>query len=506
MAQHRTAAVADLHAVPDAPSLFDADDWTIAEIEEAIDACKDPAVLDVLIARLQYVSTRWVAQDFQVIPDGDWAIFAFLAGRYTGKTDTGSDAINRHMEGPPCDPRVPGGHRGRLVGPTHNDTVASCVNGATGIKAHNPEVELVGSKEGTLVRWPGGAVARVMGAYTPEDVERFRAAGNSCFDWYEELAAWRQLDKALEQAEFGLRLGPNPKAIITTSPKNRTAIKRLKVLGERYASDPTSATARFERVHLRIATTNQNRYGNPDVRASLYARYAGTRLGQQELNAEIVDDLGLMYSRIWFDIVDVPAQWPSRVRYWDLAATDENERDDPDWTAGALVAYDPTRRPWKMPDGTVIVAGRYQIQHIIRFREQPGEVQKLILATARSDGPGTRQVIEKDPGQAGKDQIANYKQLLAGVAPFSSREPSGSKIVRAELPSGAAQQGRISVVRGNWNEDWFDEAEEFPGGAHDDQVDAVSGAFAELGQGVGVGSVTRPSARPGPARTTVGVR
>jgi len=500
--------VADLRLVPDveADRLLDMDEWTIAEIEQAIDECDDPHQLDVLMAALQYASTRWVPQDFQLIPDGDWSVFAFLAGRYTGKTDTGSDAINRHMMGPACDPRVPGGHRARLVGPTHNDTVASCVNGATGIKAHNPDVELVGSKEGTLVRWPNGAVARVMGAYTPEDVERFRAAGNSCFDWYEELAAWRQIDGALEQAEFGLRLGPNPKAIITTSPKNRSAIKRLKTLGERYAADPSSATARFERVRLRIATTNQNRYGNPDVRASLYARYSGTRLGRQELNAEIVDDLGLMFSRIWFDIVDVPASWPTRVRYWDLAGTDENERDDPDWTTGTLVAYDPTRRPYTMPDGTVIVAGRYQIQHIIRFREQPGEVQKLILATARSDGPGTRQVIEQDPGQAGKDQITNYRNLLAGVAPFGFRLPSGSKIVRAELPSGASQQGRVSIVRGGWNDDWFDEGEEFPGGKHDDQVDAVSGAFAEVEQKSGVGTVTRPTARAATPMSRVGAR
>jgi predicted phage terminase large subunit-like protein len=159
------------------------------------------------------------------------------------------------------------------------------------------------------------------------------------------------------------------------------------------------------------------------------------------------------------------------------------------------MAHDPARRTWRLTDGSTIHAGSFQLQHILRFREQPGQVEKLIVATAKADGPQTRVVMEQDPGQAGKSQIAHYKQLLAGIAPFSAWPPSGSKIVRAEAPSGAAQQGRISIVRGGWNEDWFDEAEQFPGvGVHDDQVDAVSGAFAVLEQGSGVATVTKPTA------------
>lgn len=471
--------------------------WSLGELERAIEECRDPALLDVYLSLIPATIGRsWKPQPYQVPPDTDWAIWAFLAGRYTGKSDAGSHHTNEHALGPPCDPRIPGGHRMRLVGPTHNDTVASCVNGATGLKAHNPEIILVGSKEGTLVRWPNGATARVMGAYTPEDVERFRAAGNSCFDWYEELAAWRQLGPALEQAEFGLRLGGNPRAIITSTPKNRKEIKNLRVLGKRYAEEPAAASSRFERVALTIANTRQNVYGNEDVRASLYARYAGTHLGRQELDAEIVEDLGLMFSRIWFEIVDVPAQWPLRVRYWDLAATIPSaENPDPDWTAGALMAYDPTRRPWMLPDGTTIVGGRFQLQHMVHVREGPGDVEATIRRTAEADGPQVIQVIEKDPGQAGKSQVEHYRKVLVGF-PFREQSPSGSKIVRAQGASGAAQQGRISIVRGDWNLDYFDEGEAFPSpDEHDDQIDAVSGAFTVLEGTMAEASTQMPTGR-----------
>lgn len=476
---------------------FDLDGFTVEEIEQAIAECRNPEVLDVLVDALIRHSTVWTPQDYQQLPSGDWAVHAFLAGRYTGKTDAGSHWTNEHARGPACNPHMPGGHWMRIIGPTHTDSVSSCVSGPTGLKAHNPDVELVNTKEGTLVRWPNGAVARIFSAYTPEDPQRLRAGGNSCFDWYEEVAAWRQLDKTLEQAEFGLRMGPNPRAIITSTPANRAAIKRLKLLGERYASDPEAMLERFERVALTVASTKQNRYGNEDVRASLYARYAGTHLGRQELDAEIVDDLGLMFSRAWFGYADDAATWPMRVRYWDLAATTPSAMNpDPDWTAGALVVYDPTRRPWQMPDGGTIFAGRYQIQHVERLRANSSEVESTIVATARRDGAHTTVVIEKDPGQAGKSQVEHYKSLLHGIAPFREWAPSGSKLVRAELASSAAQQGRVDVLRGRWNQDFFDELEEFSSSpdVHDDQVDALSGAFAVLETGSGgVASTTKPS-------------
>jgi phage terminase large subunit-like protein len=80
---------------------------------------------------------------------------------------------------------------------------------------------------GTFVVWPGGAEARLFGAYGPEDVERLRAGGNRCWAWLEELAAWPKLDDCYDHLNFGLRLGPHPRAVASTTPKPRTLIKAL---------------------------------------------------------------------------------------------------------------------------------------------------------------------------------------------------------------------------------------------------------------------------------------
>lgn len=388
----------------------------------------------------------------------------------------------------------------RLIGPTFTDTVASCVNGPTGLKAHNPDVKLVSTMEGSIVRWPNEAVARIFGAFTPEDPERLRAGGNSCFDWYEELAAWRQLEACWEQAEFGLRLGEHAKAIATTTPKNRAKIRELRLTGEAFAAarpDERVAMIRADRVHLTFASTADNRYGDPEVRASLYARYAGTRLGAQELEAKILDDLGTFFSRAWFGWLDAPTMLPRKVRSWDLAGTPPGPaNEDPDWSVGSLIAYDPQPQPWTLMDGTVIHAGRFVVEDVIRLRDSPARVEQAVVDAARRDGPTVKVVIEREPGQSGLAQMAHFAQALAGIALVEPFSPSGPKPVRAQLVSGAAQQGRVDIVRGPWNQALLDEMEEFTGTSldhHDDQIDSLSQGFAALEGRGGMASATAPS-------------
>lgn len=472
----------------------------LREYAEQALASGDLALAQEFSAALAAHAAEWVPQDYQRAPETPFILWLFLAGRYTGKTDTGAHFVNEHALGPPCDPRVPGGHRMRLIGPTFTDTVASCVNGATGLKAHNPDVELVTTKEGTLVKWPNGAVARIHGAYTPQDPERLRPGGNSCLDWYEEMATWRQLDSTLEQAEMGLRLGDHSQAIATTTPKNRAKIRELRGYAEAFANatpDERAAMERFQRVHLTFATTAQNRYGDPAVRSSLYARYAGTRLGAQELEAKILDDLGTFFVGSWFRWLDTPTLWPRKVRSWDLAGTSPGPaNEDPDWTVGALIAYDPQLKPHELADGTTIMAGSFAVEHVERLRDTPAMVEQAVVDMARRDGPQVRVVIEKEPGQSGKSQLAHFQQALAGIALVEEFSPSGPKNVRAQLVSGPAQQGRVEIVRGPWNQALLDELEEYTGDekvdAHDDQVDALSQGFAVLEGRGGMASATAP--------------
>jgi phage terminase large subunit-like protein len=220
-----------------------------------------------------------------------------MGGRFTGKTDTDAYWMNEHAMGPPCDRRLKGGHRMSIVGPTLGDVVESCVNGPSGLRAHNPDVRMVSRAGGTVVIWPNGAEAKLFGGWTPNDVERFRAGGNRCACWIEEAAAIPQLDKVWEQIPFGHRLGANPRVVLSTTPKPRALLKKLKAYGARYLGTE-ERLQRFERVVVTQASSRQNVSIADDVVEGLYAEYGESRLGRQELEGELLDDYeGALWQR-----------------------------------------------------------------------------------------------------------------------------------------------------------------------------------------------------------------
>lgn len=227
---------------------------------------------------------QWHPLPHQVPPEGtDWYLWLLLGGRGTGKTDGGANYVTRHVHGPPCDPRLPGGHRIGIIGPTLGDAVEACVNGPSGLKVHDPHARLVTAPGGLLVRWPSGAEAKLFGAHTPDDVERLRAGGNRCLVWCEELAAWRQLAETWNQMRFGLRLGDWPRAIATTTPKARPLLREL---------------IKHPRTRVSHGTTNDNPHLDSVVRQALEDAYGGTRLGRQELLGELLEDLeGALWDR-----------------------------------------------------------------------------------------------------------------------------------------------------------------------------------------------------------------
>jgi len=178
---------------------------------------------------------------------------------------------------------------------------------------------------------------------------------------------------------------------------------------------------------------------------------------------------GSKFRREWFEIVgDAPAD-AKRVRYWDMAATTPELGKDPDYTAGVKVAEK---------------AGIYYIEDIQRTRTSPAQVEKLIKQTAQIDHQKHNHrlqiFMETEPGSAGIGQISHYsRNILKGFA-FRGLKTTGDKEIRANPVSSAAEAGNIKLVQGVWNGIFLDEAEAFPLGGHDDQVDAVSGAFEVL--------------------------
>lgn len=160
-------------------------------------------------------------------------------------------------------------------------------------------------------------------------------------------------------------------------------------------------------------------------------------------------------------VVDaIPAGVTQWMRGWDLGSTTEG-----DWTAGAKVG--------RLRDGRFIIAD------MVRMREGPHKRDSAILNTANRDGNATRTSLPQDPGQAGKTQVLAMTTMLAGRSVHTSPE-SGDKITRAEPFASQVNVGNVLMMRGAWNDDLIEEMRLFPNGAFDDQIDALSRAFAGL--------------------------
>lgn len=189
---------------------------------------------------------------------------------------------------------------------------------------------------------------------------------------------------------------------------------------------------------------------------------------------------GGQFQRDWFPVLQTkpvnPADMIQWVRYWDLAATEQTTTSsDPDYTVGCLLG--------RRPDKTYVLAD------IRRRRASPHGVEQLLKATAEMDGRDVPIWIEQEPGSNAKIAVSHLiRNVLDGytVRPLVSNK---SKIVRADPVSAQAEAGHISVVKAAWNDEFFAEAEQFPNGSHDDQVDGLSGAYACLQGGSGVESV-----------------
>src|SRR5262245_8260504 len=182
-------------------------------------------------------------------------------------------------------------------------------------------------------------------------------------------------------------------------------------------------------------------------------------------NWKIRPAAGLYFKREWCAVVDeVPADLDV-VRYWDLAATEKTEFNDPDWTVGIKLGRDKN--------------GGYWLLDMVRGRANPGDIENLLRNTATQDGQRIRIGFGQDPGQAGKSQALHLVRAFSGFTVVPAPE-SGDKRTRFGPFSSQCRAGNVKIQRGPWNEDLFRVLEGFPDLAHDDEVDACSGALEML--------------------------
>lgn len=401
---------------------------------------------------------RWKPYPWQVPPPAIETLgwWLQLGGRGTGKTDGCARYMVAHVNGPACDPRLKGGHRMAIIAPTQGDAVEACVNGPSGLKAHDPRVVLRTTAGGTFARWPSGAEAKLFGSHTPDDVERLRAGGNRCLVWMEEVAAQRRLKEAITHSEMGLRIGPNPHYIGSTTPKPRTELIEL----TRRADVIRTQGRTRDAIHLPA-----------EQRAKLIAKYAGTRIEAQELDGILLEDIeGALWSRTGIDKARVGAAPPlaSVVVAMDPAATSGDESDE----MGIIVAgrgqqYIPDRNGFARQHGYAIddLSGRMPPIEAARraIRAYHEHRAAAIVAEVNNGGEWIGTVIRQI------DPTVNYRTVTA----------SRGKVTRAEPVAALTDQGSAHVVGS------LPELEEqlttwVPGDDSPDRLDAYVWALTDL--------------------------
>ncbi len=241
--------------------------------------------------RRRELATRWGlwAHAGQSIADDDWMVWMIQAGRGFGKTRAGSEWVCRHAA-------ERGDLRVALVGATRRDVESVMVGGESGLLA-------VGRHYGP-VRWrpTAGVVEFGSGArayaYSAEVPDTLRGPQHH-LAWCDELTKWRRADATWDNLMMGLRLGEHPQALVTTTPRAVPLLRRIRKLpGVRITTGRTR-----DNIHLADSYVD-----------AIEANYAGTRLGRQELDGELIDEIvGALWSRATIEECRVDAA-PELVR------------------------------------------------------------------------------------------------------------------------------------------------------------------------------------------------
>ena len=203
---------------------------------------------------------------------GPWTTWLMLGGRGAGKTRLGAEWVRAlvHGHAPYAEQRA---LNIALVGETEHDVREVMIEGPSGLLGVSPRAERPQwTASRRRLEWANGAVAYAFSAEDPEQLRgpQFDAA------WCDELAKWRRADLTFDMLQFGLRLGAQPRQLVTTTPRPIKLIKRL-------LNDPRTAVTR--------ASTHANaRFLSPAFLDAVVGRYAGTRLGRQEIDGEVIEE------------------------------------------------------------------------------------------------------------------------------------------------------------------------------------------------------------------------
>jgi phage terminase large subunit-like protein len=402
------------------------------------------------LRRLPYDFQLW-ARDDQLPPasaaGGEaWTTCLMLGGRGAGKTRAGAEWVRAMVGG--SDLSAPA-MRVALVGETLADARAVMVEGVSGLLAvHPPDARPLFEPSKRQITWPNGAIAQLFSADDPESLRgpQFSAA------WCDELCKWRRPEETWDMLQFGLRLGTSPRQVVTTTPRPTKLLKTLLI-------DPLTAVSR-------VSTVANEANLAPGFLGAIVGRYRGTRLGRQELDAELLEDRP---DALW------PRDLIERAR---VRVAPEMRR--------AVVAADPPASSGPHADTCgIVVAGMgvdgraYVLADRTRERASPLEWARAVVLAYRRFA-ADRIVAEVNQGG---DLVETVIRQIDASVPVRSVRAKRGKWLRAEPVAALYEQGRVAHV-GTFPE-LEDEMSDFgpeglSGGASPDRVDALVWALTDL--------------------------
>lgn len=380
------------------------------------------AYLEATAASAVPVGAEWEPLPHQVPPKDEWEVWVLWGGRGAGKTAAGARWLDEQARALP-------GSRWFVGAPTLGDARATCVEGESGLLAVNPRIRF--NRSNYELRWPNGSYARCLGAYSPEDRERWRGP-QWHGGWADEFGSWRQLDEVpnddqpdiWDHIEFSTRLGEDPRICVTMTPRRRRRVKEL--------------VARSD-----VATTHGTLHDNPHTsrkfRQRILERYGGTRLARQEIEGHLLDDV---VGALWTDglieedrilAASLPDLWKVVVGV-DPAGSRNG-------TTG-IVTVGASKDRWPHPESGRPVRHGY----VLDDASEPGRSpEEWALAAVEAYNESEADYIAAERNFGG-DMVASTIRAVDGTVPTRLVNASRGKAIRAEPISVLSVHHRLHVV------------------------------------------------------------
>ncbi len=401
----------------------------------------------------------------QLPPEGDWRNWLLLGGRGAGKTRAGSEWVRSLVEG--ATPLAKGQYKDiALIADTIDQAREVMINGDSGILACSPadrRPKWIASRK--ILEWPNGAIARIFSGSDPESLRgpQFDAA------WLDEFGKWKKGHETWEMLQFGMRLGKDPRLLVTTTPRS---VPMLKVLMD----DKNTVVTH--------ASTHENRHNlAPGFIESLETQYAGTRLGQQEMDGEFITDIeGALFT---YDMIE------------------KSRAPKPDTFDRVIVAVDPPASHHNASDqcGIIVAGATYASDTPLSWKAYI--LEDLSIAQARPEEWANRAVAAYH--QYGADRIvaevnqggSMVESLLRQVDPNVAYQGVHAKVgksLRAEPVAAIYMQERVKhcgIFKALEEQMLLMSTTGFKGRGSPDRVDALVWALTEL-----IVSKTRSQLKP----------